>query len=276
MGEWDGAIGWQWGAKERCDSTDPLCGVDGKMRDQAALQGAPVPTSSTTTKITHRVSMKLAIGRNSEEGILRLGLFGNDCPVSVSQLVSFLSPEGLVTTQRLPFIEGYDAYSDPVSMVKGGALNRIYPNERLDFGVPSQAAASAKRRGKSKVGAGFIPQPRPKHTAVDDAFVRKHDAAGLLSMPGQGLGYGVALSSDDETFSSGFQITADAVPSMDREGRRVVGQVLDSDSMAFLARLASLPTSKGLKGIIPGQNSGPPLLRVTLQGIQVESVGGES
>jgi hypothetical protein len=56
---------------------------------------------------------------------------------------------------------------------------------------------------------------------------------------------------------------------MDREHRKVVGQVLDEESMAFVARLASLPTKKGIKGIIPGQNSGPPLLKTIVKDVQV-------
>ena len=68
-----------------------------------------------------------------------------------------------------------------------------------------------------------------------------------------------------------FQITASAVPAMDREGRKVIGQVLDDSSMAFLARLAQLPTNKGLKGIIPGQDSGPPLLKVVVTDVEVQT-----
>ena len=67
-----------------------------------------------------------------------------------------------------------------------------------------------------------------------------------------------------------FQITASAVPDMDREGRKVIGQLLDEPSMAFLARLAQLPTNKGLKGIIPGQDGGPPLLKVVVTDVQVQ------
>jgi hypothetical protein len=38
--------------------------------------------------------------------------------------------------------------------------------------------------------------------------------------------------------------------------------------------LASLPTKKGLKGVIPGQTSGPPLIKVTVSEIQVSVVEG--
>ena len=60
------------------------------------------------------------------------------------------------------------------------------------------------------------------------------------------------LGKDDEAFASAFQITAKAVPDMDKEGRKVVGQIIDSKSMDLLARLAGSPTRK----MLPGQNGG--------------------
>ena len=59
---------------------------------------------------------------------------------------------------------------------------------------------------------------------------------------------------------------------MDKENRRVIGQVLDAESMKSLARLASLPVKKGFRGVIPGQNSGPPLKKTVLTDLQVSSV----
>jgi hypothetical protein len=103
-------------------------------------------------------------------------------------------------------------------------------------------------------------------------MIRSHDAAGLLSVPAKGIGYGGSgFESEDECFESSFEITAAPVPAMDKEGRRVIGQLMDQESMAALARLASLPTKKGFKGVIPGQNSGPPLLKVSLTGIAASS-----
>lgn len=82
----------------------------------------------------------------------------------------------------------------------------------------------------------------------------------------------VVLTVASSQFYPAFEITAGSVPSMDKEGRRVIGQVLDSESMAVVARLATLPTKKGLKGVIPGQNSGPPLLKVTVQDVAVKAI----
>ena len=61
---------------------------------------------------------------------------------------------------------------------------------------------------------------------------------------------------------------------MDREGRRVVGQLLDEESMTFLARLSSLPTRKGFKGVIPGQNFGPPLIKLSIVRVEAKPVPG--
>ena len=274
LGDWDGAVGWQWGASDRCDPSDPRCGPDGKLRD-APPAGKPVPDLSGQ-KITNVVEVKLKIGKN-EEGILRLGLYGDACPESVAEMMSFLSSDrtsGFSTTSKLLFEEGYGAYSAPVALSRGGQLNVLYPNQRLDFGVPSQAASYARSRNMPKAGEGFTAQPRPSPREADaiskEPFVRKHDVAGLISLPARGLGYGgTGFETEDEAFASAFQITAADMPSMDKEGRRVVGQLVDAESMATLARVGSLPTNKGLKGIVPGQNYGPPLTAVRVQECRV-------
>ena len=269
-GEWDGAVGWTWGASDRCDATDPRCGPDGILRD-APVAGDPVPPTDGL-KVTHQVELSINIGKD-ESGTLRMGLYGDACPKSVAQLVDFFSPSGLATSSKLMFEQGYGVTAAPVSMAKGGMLNQISPGQRLDFGVPSQAAAYARSKGMAKAKDDFVPQPRPKEQLSNEAFVRKHSIAGLISIPGSGLGYGGnTFASEDEAYADAFQITASAVPSMDSEGRRVVGQLLDEESMAFLARLASLPTKKGFKGVIPGLNGGPSLVKTAIRGVEVKPI----
>jgi len=127
LGDWDGAVGWQWGASDRCDPNDPRCGPDGKLRD-APPAGAPVPNLAGQ-KVTNVVEVKLTIGKN-EEGLLRLGLYGDACPKSVGELMSFLTSDrmgGFSTTSKLLFEEGYGAYSAPVALSRGGQLNMLYP-----------------------------------------------------------------------------------------------------------------------------------------------------
>ena len=263
-GEWDGAIGWSWGSRDRCDPSDPLCGTDGKLRDQA-IMGESVP--DVTNKVTHMVELTYSVGR-SETGVLRMGLYGDDAKGSVQQFLQFMT-RGLRTTSDLAFESGMGVEAVPVSFTRGGILGNIVPSERLDFGIPLQSAAYARSKGLSKVSEQFIAQPRP--TPLDDPILRPHSVAGLVSIPGNGLGWGgTGFENDDECFESSFQITASPCPSMDKkEGRRVIGQLMDQESMSNLARLSTLATKKGFKGVIPGQNAGPPLLKVAVTGINV-------
>jgi len=272
-GDWDGAVGWNWGGKDRCDATDPLCGADGQLKEEA-LTGDSIP-NDLGLKLTHKVTMDLTVGR-AEKGSLVFGLYGNNAPYSVGQLVEFLDPKrGLLSTSKLYLEDGYGVSSAPVSLLYSGALTVLYPNKKLDFGILSQQIAYGKKKGISRIPDSFIPQPRPNKTLNEiknEPSVREHDAAGLISIPSQGLGYGgTGFEPEDEAFASSFQIISTAIPDMDKkEKRKVIGQLMDQESMAFLARLSALPTKKGLKGIVPGQNYGPPLLKVQVVGITVE------
>ncbi|KAG7366966.1 hypothetical protein IV203_029636 [Nitzschia inconspicua] len=266
IGEFDGALGWKWGAENRCDATDPNCGAGGK---EVILSVERVPDTMGYS-ITNLAEMSFTIGR-TEYLTMKLGFYGNDAPEAVNEFLQFLSSRGLRTTSDLVFENGMGVESTPVSMARGGKLNVIVPNERLDFGVPLQSAAYARSKGMSKVTDDFLPQPRPKELK-DVPVLRKHEVAGLVSVPAKGVGYGGSgFESDDECFESAFQITASAAPSMDKD-RRVIGQLMDTESMATLARLVSLPTMKGFKGVIPGQNSGPPLIKVALTGVDIQKM----
>jgi hypothetical protein len=219
--------------------------------------------------ITHVVDLSFTIGRTETLTIL-LGVYGNDSPDAVKQFLRFMNIPGLKTTSDLMFENGMGVDAIPVSMARGGNLGQIVPGQRLDFGVPLQSAAFARSKGMAKASDSFVPQPRPPELK-DVPVLRKHDVAGLVSVPAKGLGYGgTGFESDDECFESAFQITAASVPTMDKD-RRVIGQLVDEESMTNLARLASIPTKKGFKGVIPGQNSGPPLLKVSLNNIEIQS-----
>jgi hypothetical protein len=284
VGEWDGAIGWGWGGKDRCDPNDPRCGTDGKLRE-TAIQGQPIPTVPTTTdretgqeskiRFTHVAAVEVEVGRN-EVGVLKIGFYGNESPGAVQQLVDFLSESGFVSTVTSSSFIGM---SQPaVSLRRGGIVTNIAPNKAIEFGVPLQSVAYAKSLGRSKVADTFVPQPRPKNVSYQELFVknvRPHDCAGLISIPEKGLGYGgTGFESDDECFESAFLITASSIPTLDQQGRVVVGQILDAESMAFLERLANIPTKRGIRGVIPGQTSGPPLPKVVVRRIEVSKVSG--
>lgn len=270
--ELDGAIGWTWGGKRRCDASDPKCGADGQILLDGEERIIPPVPDLLGNKITHVVEMDFVIGREKEQGTMRMGLYGEANSQLVGQLLDFFDEgEGLVVTSRLLLDDGpYGAFTAPLFFPIGGALTAIYPNQRIEFGIPSQAAAYARSKGRSKAGEDFVPQPRPPKI-VNDGNTRKHDCAGLLSISSSGLGYGgTGLESTDQAFASAFQVTATAVPAMDSESRTVVGQAIDIETMALIQRLASIPTNKGIKGIVPGLNNGPPLIKVSINDVRVK------
>jgi len=271
-GELDGALGWYWGAKERCDTTDPTCGAGGKIMEldeNGNLIGKPVPASNAND-ITHVALINVDIGRE-ESSVLKIGLYGKDAPASVEQLVDFLSEAGFST--RATSRNAIGELTSPVVFGQGGVATWIDPGNSIEFGVPSQSVAFSKSKGKAKVLDSFIPQPRPQAALVqDDLSTKSHDRAGLLSLPKKGLGYGgTGFESDDECYERSFLITDGPAPSLD-QSRRVVGQILDGSSMAFLERLSNLPTKRGIRGVIPGQTDGPPLPRVTVRDVKVATV----
>jgi cyclophilin family peptidyl-prolyl cis-trans isomerase len=214
------------------------------------------------------------IGERLEEvGFIRIGLYGNDCPSSVKELLLFLS-SGLITMSEEQRQDSIGMQSVPVGLLCGGIVPNIYPGTAVEFGVPSQSKAYAASRGMRNAGPDFVPQPRPA-TQRGERFPRPHDVAGLVSIPEGGIGNGGSgAESDDDAFGSAFLITADAAPLLDsaKTKHRVVGQVIDDASMTNLARLASLPVQKGLKGVLPGQGYGSPLLKVTIQDVGVQRV----
>jgi len=281
-GDLDGAVGWKWGGKDRCDPTDARCGPDGFLRD-AAPSGDPVPDLAAgdgePLKITNIVEINIAIGR-TESGVLRIGLYGESSPSSVTQMMDFLGDQesnGILTSSKLMLDEGYGVITAPVSLNKSGVLNFLSPFSRVDFGVQSQAYAFAKAKKLSTAGPSFVPQARPSGPTTDsiteEKSVRAHNVAGLVSIPKRGLGYGGNdLGKEDEAFASAFEITAASVPAMDKEGRKCIGQLMDKSSMEFLARLASLPLNKGFKGIIPGQNTAPSLVKVTVTSTAIVAI----
>jgi len=262
--------------------TDPKCGPDGVLRD-AAPSGDQLPGldvgNGEPLKITNVVDINISIGR-AESGVLRIGFYGESCPSSVSQIMEFLGDKessGILTSSKLMLEEGYGVITAPISLNKSGVLNYISPFNRLDFGVPSQAYAFAKAKNLNSAGNNFLPQSRPSGSSIDiiteEKSARAHNIAGLVSISKKGLGYGGnEQEKDDEAFASAFEITAASVPTMDKEGRKVIGQLMDKSSMDFLARLASLPTKKGLKGVIPGQNAGPPLIKVVVTSTVVQQL----
>ena len=272
--ELDGLIGWNWGGKDRCDPNDSRCGVDGILRVSAVAAKAVPRTMSDegdNINITDIINMRISIGKK-ESGTLRLGLYGEQCPESVQQLLSYCSDIGLVTSNRLMSENGFDILTAPVRLGSGGVLTVIYPEKRIEFGIPSQSKAYAKSKRLSRAGDSFVAQPRPpSEDIVKEKSARSHNVAGLVTVPRNGLGYGGSIfDSDDEAFADSFGITAAGDETLN-QSRKVIGQLIDEDSMTFLSRLSSLATVKGLKGFVPGLTNGPPLLPVVLNSVSTQS-----
>lgn len=264
----DGAVGWSWGGKDRCDASDPMCGADGRLREEA-LSGEQVPAKDEDLEITDLVELTLTIGTgsNSDTQTMKMGLYGKKCPELVKEMKDLCGKTGIITSKDL-------LLGSPVKLGQSGSVTYMFPNERLEFGVLSQKIAYAKSMRRTKAPDEFVPQSRPSGTRLESVRAeqssRKHDIAGLISVPKDGIGYGGGLlpGKDDGAYASAFQVTAKSMPEMDKEGRKVIGQILDGSSMDLLARLAGSPTRK----MTPLQVGGTPLIKVIVDDCSIYSV----
>ena len=257
---------------QRCDPADPRCGADGKLLSDGEEKNRIKPIPRVTNKITHVVQLVVDVGERREEvGFLRFGLYGDDCPINVRAMIQFLTMIGItgVGKEQDEFENDIDVITQPVSLLFGGIVPSICPGQGVEFGVPSQNKAFAKSRGLVKAGNNFLPQSRPLSTQKE-LSARTHTAAGLISVPEKGIGYGNGNGPIDEAYANAFLITASEESSElfdTKLHRRVIGQIIDNESMEFLARLASLPIQR---------NKGTPLLKVTVLDAGVQKVGASS
>ena len=254
---------------QRCDPADPRCGADGKLLSDGEEKNRIKPIPRVTNKITHVVQLVVDVGERREEvGFLRFGLYGDDCPINVRAMIQFLTMIGItgVGKEQDEFENDIDVITQPVSLLFGGIVPSICPGQGVEFGVPSQNKAFAKSRGLVKAGNNFLPQSRPL-SSQKELSARTHTAAGLISVPEKGIGYGNGNGPIDEAYANAFLITASEESSElfdTKLHRRVIGQIIDNESMEFLARLASLPIQR---------NKGTPLLKVTVLDAGVQKVG---
>ena len=267
-------------AQPRCDPGDRRCGPDGKLREEPSdISTGVKPIPRVTNRITHVVQLVISVGERREEtGFLRFGLYGEDCPSSTRQMLQFLTSIGIgggVSAGSMSPDDLIGMQSSSVSLLEGGIVPNICSQTAVEFGIPSQSKSYASSRGLMKA-ENFLPQNRPDSLDISKEPVpRPHDVAGLISIPLKGIGYANEASNDlDTIFASAFLVTADTASALDKN-RRVVGQIIDDESMQFLERLANLPVQKGsgVKGILPGQMSRPPLLKVQVRDIGVQKVG---
>eukprot|EP00986_Skeletonema_menzelii_P011046 scaffold5558_cov138-Skeletonema_menzelii.AAC.9 len=264
---------------ERSNNKD-MTHMDSQYDEGTNLPPAqPIP--KVTNKITYVVQMIIDIGAkrdNINAGYIRFGLYGDDAPASVKQMLFFLT-KGVTSMDQKSLEDRLEVDYIPVSM-RNGSVQTISPGEGIVFGVPSQSKAYAENKGLRTAGSNFIPQNRPMPTLEGEKFPRPHSCAGLISIPSKGIGYDSDSSNLDEIYSSAFTITDASLPALDKPptakksaqqqppSHRVIGQIIDDESMQFLERLATLPVQKKLgKG-----SSGPPLLKVRVRDVDVQKV----
>jgi hypothetical protein len=113
-------------------------------------------------------------------------------------MIDLCSPKGLMTAAR-----NFGALTEPVALENGGLVTGISPGQRIQFGIPSQGAAYARSMGLAKAGDSFEPMPRPQVQLNSEKSPRLHDCAGLISIPGSGLGYAAPNAPEDEAYASG-------------------------------------------------------------------------
>ena len=163
---------------KRCDPGDERCRQNGKL-DDSLPKGQPIP--KVTNRITYVVQMIIDVGERMEydSGFIRFGLYGDDAPQSVKQMLLFLT-RGITSMDKSLLEDRLEIDYAPVSLNEsGGIVQNICPDKGIDFGVPSQSKAYAKNRGMRAVGPDFVPQSRPVPSLEDEAFPRMHTVAGV-------------------------------------------------------------------------------------------------
>ena len=270
------------------DECDILCRQQryDRYMDSIEVSGTEPPPAqpipAVTNKITYVVQMIIDIGAkrdNLNAGYIRFGLYGDDAPASVKQMLFFLT-KGITSMNQEALENQLDVDYIPVSM-SNGSVQIISPGKGIVFGVPSQSKSFAENKGLRAAGPNFIPQNRPTPTLEEEKFPRPHSCAGLISIPAKGIGYDTISSDDlDKIYSSAFTVTDAPLPELDKPtstkksaqqkppSHRVIGQIIDNESMQFLERLATLPVQKKLGK----DGSGPPLLKVRVRDVDVQKV----
>eukprot|EP00956_Cyclotella_meneghiniana_P000895 scaffold1038_cov81-Cyclotella_meneghiniana.AAC.3 len=210
-----------------CDPSDVICRqkaydayVDKFQEVKDTPPGQPIP--AVTNRITYVGQMIIDIGaqRDNDVGYIRFGLYGDDCPASVKQMLYFLT-KGIKSMDTETLENRLEIEYMPVSLGDGnGSVQNVCPGRGVDFGVQSQSKAYAESKGMRAAGPSFVPQKRPTPTLEGEAFPRPHSCAGLISIPSKGIGYSSSSSSSsndlDEIYATAFTITADAAPAFDK------------------------------------------------------------
>ena len=171
----------------------------------------PLPPSSP--KITSRASLAIAIG-TAEPKMLTVGLYGDEAPKSVDLF------RGLCAGT----LDGGLTY-------RGSTGTRVEPDRAIVLGHLS--AGSAQEIERSIDSTGYVRSTLvnlAEQYTNDDANALSHDRPGLVSMRKGGGEFE-------------FVLTPKSNPSLD-VNRVVIGEVIDSDSLALVRDLNTVPSRK--------------------------------
>jgi len=264
-GNFDGALGFNWGGRDRCDARDPTCRTGGKV-EGAEVDFTP-PLSAE--KVTDVVEVTLSVGRD-ETLKVRMGLFGDKNPTAASQVLKAFSSEGLVTGgPRLAMEDGYGISSIPI-LASNAVLTYVGSKSgTVTLGLPSQGKVYAKVKNVRKAPAEFVPQPRPPPIA---GIPGEAGDLGMVMMASKGLGYIEEGGDLDEAFERLIELRGYGSEGGSGKGRVAVGQLMDRESMESIYRLSTLPINKKFQGIV-GVVDGPPLVNVKVVEVEITKEG---
>lgn len=200
-----------------------------------APPGQPIP--AVTNRIKYVIQMIIDIGarHDIDAGHIRFGLYEDDCSSIVKQMLLFLT-RGITSIDKEALEDRLEIEYIPVALDGNGSIQNICPGRGVEFGV-------AESMGIRAAGPNFVPQSQPIPSMEGEVFPPPpHNCAGLISIPVRGIEY---------SSNSDLDETSGALPEFDKpknpaEKHRVIGQIIDNESMCFLERLGNLPVQKKL------------------------------
>ncbi|CAM9318442.1 unnamed protein product [Chrysoparadoxa australica] len=173
----DGAIGWNWGGKDRCLPEDEACLDNGQTAEDGAKEFAAAPALPDGVTITDKVFMDISLG-DKELGRITLGLYGGEAPTAAEQFKalcegSFFIPSPSGFGKAGPF--GYE----------GLAVDRVEPGKLVRF-AKIRLPASVGRRDQRDFE--FLPPTN------EDISSLPHGVPGLLSVKRGGGDWAFSLT----------------------------------------------------------------------------------
>ena len=253
-GDLDGAIGYVWGAKDRCDALGNGvilggCSDGGLTSSEGPVVHLP-PVSDSKLDSTLDIAIGLGPARSEEIYPIRIGILRNTDAKLRDQVKDLLSGAGF----------GIGKGFIPVKLAEGGSITNVKSKQSIGIGVKSQLVGYKKQNNVRKLPDNLSLMGRVTKLSSKSSLVDTGDDFGthfgLVVAPRLGIGYGVTGSDslvrmtvkDDELYARCFRILTEPESKIQR-GESIVGVVIDDggDGMV-ITKMSSLPLSKGLFG----------------------------